>query len=1194
MPALLLSPPSRMSPADRLFACILGLLVLCLLLHCPPSAADGGRTRFQLGAELPYGVFVDEGGSKTIEDIASLPPGAFKPIEGGLSLSYTRNTVWLRFERPPGEEAWWLEVQPAVLDSIQLYEKDAGGWRMRQAGDRLSYRERELAHRLFAFRLAASPGPQPPVFLRVQTSSSLYLLASLRTPEAFIEDAETSGIYWGLYFGALLIALLFMLAMVAIKRSRPYLALSTALLLNGLHVANSQGFLAGTLWREHPRWGDASIGMLAPLAIASMLWTLREFVIRINAPRWLDRLYLLATAYCALIPLSLLVDRYGTLIRFALLLNLVAGIVALALQLLRTQASRHRSDGVLALALLLYLAGLLSGVLPLLGLLPASPLQLLLRNGLFILFALLAGGALLHEIRHTYWNLLAEKTRALETAGQTERLLESCVAERTQALAVANSNLAERQALLQQILDTSFVAIFLVNRDGHIALANRRMAEMFQKPMEALVGSDYADLVLATEREPARQRVQAMLANEIPAVDFDRQYQRADGSVFWGHLTCRPFDKAADAGVIGVIADISQRKDIEDHERLRSQILEMLAGGAALQQVLTVMVTGVERLHPGVRCSIQLLDNEGRRFHKGIGPSLPDFFNASCDGLEIGIGVGSCGTSAFTGERVIVDDITNHPYWAPYLDLAARAELGACWSQPIRSSTHRILGTLAIYHRRPHSPTGADIALIEQMARLASIAIEKSQAEARLRESEERYRLLIESSAEGICVAQHGFIRFCNPALSRQLGYSEKELQARPFGDFIVTNDGAAPLFRLDAGDAGSSATDERHTIRIQTRHRGVRWFDVGRAGIHWNEEPATLNFFIDITERKEAEDALRASRVFMQDVLDSVPNEIAVLDHAGIIVMVNEAWRQFATRNSSQPGQCEPNTGVGTSYLDVCGSSTDSAAEVSASAAHTGIRSVLDGRLPTFSMEYPCHAPREERWFTMSATPLGGGRRGAVIVHSDISERKRIEEQVRKFAYYDTLTQLANRRLLHDRLALAQAASRRNSEFGALILLDLDNFKPLNDEYGHAVGDLLLIEVARRLSRSVRAVDTVARLGGDEFVVVLGGLDADQDVSRLEALAIAEKIREALARPYLLALPDDGGSALIEHRCSSSIGVALFHGQDSSQNEILKSADIAMYRAKLAGRNAVHLYAPIPLPAEHLAGGHDKGDVGR
>ncbi|WP_079435782.1 PAS domain S-box protein [Zoogloea sp. LCSB751] len=1182
----LLSPPQRVSPAARFVTCILGLLALCLLLHCPPSLAEGGLTRFQLGTDLGYAAFVDDSGAKTIEDIAKLPDSAFTPVAGGLALSYTRNTVWLRFARPPGNGPWWLELQPAVLDSVRLYEKDSGRWKMRQAGDRLPYGDRELAHRLFAFQLAPAAIPQTYVFLRIETTSSLYLIASLRTPEAFIEDAENGGLYWGLYFGALIIALLFMLAMVAINRSRPYLALSVALLLNGLHVANSQGFLAGSLWREHPQWGDTSIGILAPLAVASMLWTLREFVIRISAPRWLDRLYVLATVYCALIPASLLIEHYGPLIRIALFLNLAASIAALTLQLRRVVASRSRADGVLALALFLYLCGLLSGVLPLLGLIPASPQLLVLRNGLFVLFALLAGGALLHEVRHTYWNLLAEKTRALETANQTERLLESCVADRTRALAVANDNLANRQALLQQILDTSFVAIFLVGRDGRIALANRRMAEMFQRPMETLVGSDYADLVLASEREPARQRVQAMLANEIPVVDFDRRYQRADGSVFWGHLTCRPFDKATDAGVIGVIADISQRKETEDHERFRSQILEMLAGGAPLQQILTVMVTGIERLHPGVRSSIQLLDGEGRRFHKGIGPSLPDFFNASCDGLEIGIGVGSCGTSAFTGERVIVEDIANHPYWAPYLDLAARAELGACWSQPIRSSSHRVLGTLAIYHRTAHSPTGADIALIEQMARLASIAIEKSQAETRLRESEERYRLLIESSAEGICVAQDGFIRFCNPAFAGQLGYSEKELQTQPFGDFVVATDDGARVFRPDAGEAGNGSPDHRHSIRIRTRHRGVRWFDVGSAGIHWNEQAATLNFFIDITERKEAEDALRESRVFMQHILDSVPNEIAVLDHAGIIVMVNEAWRQFATQNSAQPGHCDASTGVGASYLDVCGSSPDPLTDATAGTAHDGIRGVLDGRLPTFSLEYACHAPQQERWFTMTATPLGGGRRGAVIVHSDISERKRIEEQIRKLAYYDSLTQLANRRLLHDRLAQAQAASKRNGEYGALILLDLDNFKPLNDEHGHAVGDLLLIEVARRLSRSVRAVDTVARLGGDEFVIVLGGLDADQDVSRLEAMAIAEKIRQALARPYLLPLQDDGGSITIEHRCSSSIGVALFQGLSSSQNEILKSADIAMYRAKLSGRNAVHLYEAIPLPAENLTGG--------
>jgi diguanylate cyclase (GGDEF)-like protein/PAS domain S-box-containing protein len=190
----------------------------------------------------------------------------------------------------------------------------------------------------------------------------------------------------------------------------------------------------------------------------------------------------------------------------------------------------------------------------------------------------------------------------------------------------------------------------------------------------------------------------------------------------------------------------------------------------------------------------------------------------------------------------------------------------------------------------------------------------------------------------------------------------------------------------------------------------------------------------------------------------------------------------------------------------------------------------------------------------------------------SDITERKQMEEQVRQLAFFDALTQLPNRRLLDDRLNQALLASTRNRRYGALMFLDLDNFKPLNDTYGHAVGDLLLIEVANRLKRCVREIDTVARFGGDEFVLILRDLTDDRATSQVQAASVAAKICSVLAAPYQLLSPE---AAPIEHRCTASIGVALFLDHHSNQDEILIWADTAMYAAKEGGRNQVKFYTP-------------------
>ena len=194
-----------------------------------------------------------------------------------------------------------------------------------------------------------------------------------------------------------------------------------------------------------------------------------------------------------------------------------------------------------------------------------------------------------------------------------------------------------------------------------------------------------------------------------------------------------------------------------------------------------------------------------------------------------------------------------------------------------------------------------------------------------------------------------------------------------------------------------------------------------------------------------------------------------------------------------------------------------------------------------------------------------------------EITERKRLEEQVHQLAFHDPLTHLANRRLMLDHLEQAMSASKRSQRHGALLFLDLDNFKPLNDTHGHGVGDLLLIEVAERLKACVREADTVARFGGDEFVVLLCELSTQPGEAAEQAVAIAEKVRTRLAEPYVLQSAPSAPS--IRHECTASIGVAVFRGRDESQNAVIDRADAAMYRAKEEGRNRIQC-APGPAAA--------------
>lgn len=192
------------------------------------------------------------------------------------------------------------------------------------------------------------------------------------------------------------------------------------------------------------------------------------------------------------------------------------------------------------------------------------------------------------------------------------------------------------------------------------------------------------------------------------------------------------------------------------------------------------------------------------------------------------------------------------------------------------------------------------------------------------------------------------------------------------------------------------------------------------------------------------------------------------------------------------------------------------------------------------------------------------------VVFSRDVTERKRAEEEIRQLAFYDTLTNLPNRRLFMERMRAALPASARRQTYGAVLFIDMDRFKVLNDTFGHDRGDMMLIEVAQRLRAYIRKMDTVARLGGDEFVVLIEDAGADEPEAAHGVGTVAEKIREALSRPYLL----DGDEFL----SSPSIGITLFYGHDASVDTLLKQADIAMYQAKAAGRNTVCFFDPAQM----------------
>jgi GAF domain-containing protein len=196
---------------------------------------------------------------------------------------------------------------------------------------------------------------------------------------------------------------------------------------------------------------------------------------------------------------------------------------------------------------------------------------------------------------------------------------------------------------------------------------------------------------------------------------------------------------------------VAERKWAETLQQGRNKVLGRLATGGSLEDVLALLITTSEDLNPGMIGSVLLLDDEGKHLLHGAAPILPDFYNEAIHGLEIGDGVGSCGTAAFTGETVIVDDVMSHPFWADFRDLTAKAGLKACWSQPILSSDNKVLGTFAMYYQEPREPTAQELEFMQGIGNLASISIERKRAKT----IQERLTQAIETVPVGVALFDH-------------------------------------------------------------------------------------------------------------------------------------------------------------------------------------------------------------------------------------------------------------------------------------------------------------------------------------------------------------------------------------------------------------------------------------------------------
>lgn len=447
---------------------------------------------------------------------------------------------------------------------------------------------------------------------------------------------------------------------------------------------------------------------------------------------------------------------------------------------------------------------------------------------------------------------------------------------------------------------------------------------------------------------------------------------------------------------------------------------------------------------------------------------------------------------------------------------------------------------------------------------------ELQESKVRISELLDEQRLIFNNAQVGILLLKNRQILKVNQRIADMFGYaSPEDFEGQSTRIFYRNEDEF-----LQAGESGYAqlATKGYADFEVKMRHKSGKDFWVIQSGRPLNPGAVLDNpsiwVYTDITERKaaEAEMGIAAAAFESQEGM-------LVTDVNGVILRVNKA---FSDITGYLP---EEVIGKTPRILRSDRHEPEFFSAMWESVLRTGYWQGEIWDRHKSGKIYPT-------WLTISAVIGSDGKVTHYVgTHTDITERKIAEEKIRHLAFFDQLTELPNRTLLLDRLRQAMVGSERNRTHGAVLFLDLDHFKTLNDTLGHDHGDMLLRQVAKILSSNVRQVDTVARLGGDEFVILLLALDADASVAAHDIETTCRKLLSALKQNYLLA-----GS---EFHSSVSIGATLFMGEQTPIEELLKQADLAMYKSKEAGRNTFTFFDPA-MEARVLARTQIEADLRR
>ncbi len=612
------------------------------------------------------------------------------------------------------------------------------------------------------------------------------------------------------------------------------------------------------------------------------------------------------------------------------------------------------------------------------------------------------------------------------------------------------------------------------------------------------------------------------------------------------------------------ITDITDRKRNEASSFAQNKILEMIAESTPHDRTLRAICRFVEDICGDFKAAIMRLNTKNQMLSVEQAPSLPDSFKLCLDFVPVGTPSLTCGAAVYEMKDRITTDITKDDGWDPVRGEAAKQGIKAIWSFLLYGAAGRVIGTLDVYLDQARSPNTDELDKLGRMARLAGIAIKRQQDEEKLRSSEARYRGLFENVIDGVYIAsREGEIVTANPALVQMLGYdSVEDLKAAGKTTVLYVNpiDRERVFARLEAQGVVKNfecrlRCKDGSQIVVLENSRAIL-DDDGNVAAH----EGTIT---DITERKRAETRIFEEKERAQVTLQSIGDGVITADADGNVDYINPV-AQDLTGWDMRSARGRPVTDI----MMIVNAHTRAAVE------NPVVRCLKEGRVITLAENSVLITQNgDEVPIQDSAAPIRdriGNIVGSVMVFHDVSKETRLFRQLSYQASHDTLTGLINRREFENHLIGALEKTRDNAEnTHALLYLDLDQFKVVNDTFGHSAGDALLRLLTEQIQAKIRSSDVLARLGGDEFGILLENCDEKR------AIEVAEDIRGSIE-----GFRFEWKNSFTTIRCS--IGIVVITSENADVAEVMSSADVACYTAKDMGRNQVHLYEDSDAGMRH------------